>query len=63
MDQNINISMGLVNAASPINRFNRRGKINMKPLITHRAPLDDILKATTFSAVKKDNCIKWVINY
>lgn len=63
--KNINISMGLVNA----NRIPQlidliaAGKINMKPLITHRAPLDDILTGYDVFGGKKDNCIKWVINY
>ncbi len=61
--KNIKISMGLVNA----NRIPflidliKAGKLNMKPLITHRAPLNDILKGYDVFGGKKDNCVKWVV--
>ena len=55
--------MGLVNA----NRIPylidliQAGKISTKPLITHRAPLNDILKGYDVFGNKKDNCIKWIV--
>ncbi len=61
--KNIKISMGLVNA----NRIPylidliQAGKISTKPLITHRAPLNDILKGYDVFGNKKDNCIKWIV--
>ncbi|BBB90496.1 MAG TPA: alcohol dehydrogenase [Methylomusa anaerophila] len=61
--QNITLSMGLVNA----NRIPflieliKTGKINMRPLITHHAPLNDILKGYDIFGGKKDNCIKWAV--
>ncbi len=37
------------------------GKINMKHLITHRAPLNDIVKGYDIFGGKKENCLKWVV--
>ncbi|MCK9536010.1 MAG: alcohol dehydrogenase [Bacilli bacterium] len=63
--KNISISMGLVNAnrIPQLIDLIRAGIINMTPLITHRAPLKDILKGYDIFGGKKDNCIKWVVNY
>ena len=38
-----------------------KGKINTNFLITHRAPLNDILKGYDIFGNKKDNCLKWVV--
>lgn len=61
--KNIKISMGLVNANRIPELINliRTGKINTNLLITHRAPLNDILKGYDIFGNKKDNCLKWVI--
>lgn len=55
--------MGLVNANRIPELINliRTGKINTNLLITHRAPLNDILKGYDVFGNKKDNCLKWVI--
>ncbi len=61
--KNITISMGLVNAnrIPEIIGLIKDGKLNMKPLQTHKAPLNDILKGYDVFGNKKDNCIKWVV--
>ena len=61
--KNITIRMGLVNANRIPELINliRVGKINMNYLITHRAPLNEILKGYDVFSGKKDNCLKWVI--
>jgi len=61
--KNINISMGLVQAnhlPSLIDLISR-GKIDMKFLQTHRAPLNDIMTGYDIFGNKKDNCLKWVV--
>ncbi|MCD7894930.1 MAG: alcohol dehydrogenase [Erysipelotrichaceae bacterium] len=37
------------------------GKLNVEFLLTHRAPLNDILKGYDVFGNKKDGCIKWVV--
>ncbi|WP_094607689.1 Alcohol dehydrogenase [Sporomusa silvacetica DSM 10669] len=37
------------------------GKINTKYLITHKAPLNDIVKGYDVFKNRKENCIKWLI--
>jgi len=61
--KNINISMGLVSAnhLPVLIDLIRKGKINMKFLQTHRAPLNDIMKGYDVFGNKKDNCLKWVV--
>lgn len=61
--KNINISMGLVNANRIPQLLNllKSGKINTNFLITHRAPLNDIVKGYDVFGNKKDNCLKWVV--
>lgn len=61
--KNINISMGLVNAnrIPELLKLIKAGKINTNFLITHRAPLNDILEGYDIFANKKDNCLKWII--
>jgi len=61
--KNISISMGLVNANRIPELINliQTGKINTNFLITHRAPLNDILKGYDIFGNKKDNVLKWVI--
>jgi alcohol dehydrogenase len=61
--KNINISMGLVNAnrIPELIKLIQKGKINTNFLITHRAPLADILKGYDIFGGKKDNCLKWVV--
>jgi len=39
----------------------QEGKINTRFLITHRAPLNDIVKGYDIFGNKTDGCIKWVI--
>lgn len=61
--KNINISMGLVNAnrIPELIKLIKAGKINMKFLCTHHAPLNDIMKGYDIFGSKKDNCLKWVV--
>ena len=61
--KNINISMGLVQANHLpllIDLINK-GKIDMRFLQTHHAPLNDIMKGYDVFGNKKDNCLKWVV--
>lgn len=61
--KNITISMGLVNSnrIPELIGLIKDGKLNMRPLQTHCAPLNDILKGYDIFGGKKDNCIKWVV--
>lgn len=61
--KNINISMGLVNAnrIPEIINLIKEGKISTNFLISHRAPLNDILKGYDVFGNKKDDCLKWVV--
>ncbi len=61
--KNIRISMGLVkaNRIPELIKLIQAGKLDMKFLITHRAPLNDILKGYDIFGNKKDNVIKWVV--
>ncbi|MHB8076705.1 alcohol dehydrogenase [Desulfosporosinus fructosivorans] len=61
--KNITLSMGFV----PVDRMPelikliQGGKINTKFLMTHRAPLNDIINGYDVFGNKKDGCLKWVI--
>jgi threonine dehydrogenase-like Zn-dependent dehydrogenase len=61
--KNITISMGLVNAnrIPELIKLIQAGKINTNFLITHRAPLNDIVKGYDIFGGKKDGCLKWVV--
>ncbi|MCL1980779.1 MAG: alcohol dehydrogenase [Proteobacteria bacterium] len=61
--KNINISMGLVQAnhIPLLIDLIKKGKINLKFLQTHRAPLNDILQGYDVFGKKKDNCLKWIV--
>jgi alcohol dehydrogenase len=61
--KNINISMGLVNANRIPELLNliKAGKLNTKFLMTHSAPLNDIVKGYDIFGHKKDNCLKWIV--
>jgi len=61
--KNIKISMGLVNAnhIPELIKLIQTGKINTNFLITHRAPLNDIVTGYDVFGNKKDNCLKWVV--
>lgn len=61
--KNINISMGLVNAnrIPELIKLIQAGKINTNFLITHRAPLNDILTGYDVFGNKKDKCLKWIV--
>lgn len=60
---NIYLSMGFVpmNRVPQLIKLIEKGKINTNFLITHRAPLNDILKGYDIFGSKKDNCLKWVV--
>ena len=61
--KNLTIRMGLVNANRIPQLLNliKAKKIDMNFLITHRAPLNEILKGYDVFGNKKDDCLKWVI--
>jgi alcohol dehydrogenase len=61
--KNLNISMGLVQAnhLPTLIDLIGKGKIDMKFLQTHHAPLDDIMEGYDIFGNKKDNCLKWVV--
>ncbi|MDR0850614.1 MAG: alcohol dehydrogenase [Christensenellaceae bacterium] len=61
--KNITIKMGLVNSNHLPRLIDliKAGKINMKFLQTHKAPLNEILKGYDIFGNKKDNCIKWLV--
>lgn len=61
--KNITLSMGLVNAnrIPELIKLIQAGKIDTNFLITHRAPLNDIIKGYDIFGGKKDNCLKWVV--
>lgn len=61
--KNINLSMGLVNAnhIPELIKLIEKGKINTNFMITHRAPLNDILTGYDVFGNKKDGCLKWIV--
>ncbi len=61
--KNLTIRMGLVNAnrIPQLIKLIEAKKIDMNFLITHRAPLNDILKGYDVFGNKRDNCLKWVV--
>ena len=61
--KNIKLSMGLVktDCIPALIRLIKSGKINMRFLETHSAPLADILKGYEIFGAKKDSCIKWLV--
>lgn len=63
--RNIKIHMGLVttNEIPALIRLIKAGKINMKFMQTHRAPLAEILTGYDVFGNKKDNVIKWIVDY
>ena len=60
--KNLNISTGLVPTDSipKIIDLISRGKLDLKFLISHRKPLNDILEGYEVFGEKKDNCLKWI---
>lgn len=62
--KNIKISMGLVNANRIPELLSqiKEGKLRTNFLITHRSPLNDVMKGYDVFGNKKDNCLKWVIS-
>ena len=61
--KNINISMGLVQAnhIPVLIDLIKKGKLDMKFLLTHRAPLNRIMEGYDVFGNKKDDCLKWVV--
>jgi len=61
--KNINISMGLVQAnhIPVLIDLIKKGKLDMKFLLTHRAPLNQIMEGYDVFGNKKDDCLKWVV--
>lgn len=61
--KNINLSMGFV----PVDRMDEliklvaAGKINTRFLMTHRAPLNEIVKGYDIFGNMKDGCLKWIV--
>jgi len=61
--KNINISMGLVQAnhLPKLIDLISKGKLDMRFLQTHHAPLNRIMEGYDIFGNKKDNCLKWVV--
>ena len=61
--KNIAIKMGLVNAnhLPALIDLIKKGKLDMRFLQTHKAPLNDIMKGYDIFGNKKDNCLKWLV--
>ena len=52
---------GNSNYAEEIMKLVRTKQIDTSCLITHKAPLNDVMNGYDVFENKKDNCIKWVI--
>lgn len=61
--KNISLKMGLVNANHLPRLIDliQKGKLDMRFLQTHKAPLNDIMEGYDVFGKKKDNCLKWVV--
>jgi alcohol dehydrogenase len=61
--KNITVSMGFVpmDHMPELIKLIQGGKINTKFLMTHKAPLNDIVKGYDVFGNRKDGCLKWVI--
>jgi alcohol dehydrogenase len=61
--KNMDITMGVHSAegAGIIMDHIVKGKIDAKWMLTHKAPLNDIVKGYDIFSKKKDNCIKWLV--
>ena len=61
--KNISLSMGFVpmNHMPELIKLIQGGQINTKFLMTHRAPLNDIVKGYDVFGNKKDGCLKWIV--
>ncbi|MCL1913674.1 MAG: alcohol dehydrogenase [Eubacteriaceae bacterium] len=61
--RNIKIHMGLVKTDQipALIKLIQTGKLNMRFLQTHSAPLADILEGYDVFGNKKDNCLKWIV--
>lgn len=62
-NKNLTIRSGWVDAVhiKELIDYIASGEINLEFLLTHRAPLNDIIKGYDVFGNKKDNCIKWVV--
>lgn len=62
-NKNLTIRTGFVpvDHISELLKMIQAGKIDTSFLITHRAPLNDVVKGYDYFANKKDNCIKWLV--
>ena len=61
--KNLTIKMGLVNANKlpQLIELIKKGKIDMRFLQTHKAPLNDIMEGYDVFGNKKDDCLKWLV--
>lgn len=61
--KNISIKMGLVNSnhLPELIQLIKSGKIDIKFMQTHKAPLSDIIKGYDVFGNKKDHCVKWLV--
>ncbi len=62
-NKNMTIRTGFVpvNHIPELIRMIEAGKLDTSFLITHRAPLNDIVKGYDYFGNKKDDCIKWLV--
>lgn len=63
LTKNLSVSWGLVPADNipTLIRLIENGKLDLRFLITHSAPLNDIIKGYDIFGNKKEGCIKWVV--
>lgn len=61
--KNLTFKTGGVDASrcGEIMRLIEAGRLDTTPLITHRAPLNDVLRGYDIFAGQKEGCVKWVI--
>lgn len=61
--KNLTIKMGVqkLDGVDEIFELIREGKIDTKYLLTHKAPLNDIMKGYEIFGNHEDGCIKWVV--
>ena len=62
-DKNLKITSNLVSLKNipRLIKLIQEGKLDMRFLITHRAPLNDIIRGYDVFGNKKENCLKWLV--
>lgn len=62
-NKNMKITSNLVSLknSSRLLKLIQDGKLDMRFLITHRAPLNEIIRGYDVFGNKKENCLKWLV--